>query len=341
LLLQSNERGRNANSRGGTGRRPSACGAESLLYDEYKEDGSNCGSQGARARICNGQDGEYDGNGRGGISRAPTNDWDEDEECTGIPDLPLMMRVDIQGKFGREKSVMAFQTSFGSLPAMATLDITEMMYAPSTAQPLNQGRCKRRRGDNENDGDDGEGSETNEGEESSGALSSSRLPKEIFLSYPYIMQSYSRWKMYKSNEFSMDALKKSGCESHMLNRIMNVVRNTTDAYEKLDLFNDYLQRITRQHMSSVMNNDLRSTHAMFTAKYIEQGKSTLCTDLRKLIGQISPGFYNFMGRDKAASQVCVFVCVQKRDLMFCVRQSAPVAENPLFDCRPQESQFTA
>jgi hypothetical protein len=42
---------------------------------------------------------------------------------------------------------------------------------------------------------------------------------------------------------------------------------------------------------------------MFTAKYIEQGRSTLCRDLRRLIDQIEPSFYTFTVKDKAASQV--------------------------------------
>jgi hypothetical protein len=254
--------------------------ADSLLYDEYEEDRPQAPEKAPW------EDGEDEfGN-------------DDEDDCTGIPDLPLTMRVDIQGKFGKEKSVMAFQTSFGSLPAMATLDITEMMYASSTQLSRKKVKSRRSRrlgrsGSNEEEDD----------AMAYGAEGGSRLPKEIFLSYPHIMQSYSRWKMYKSNEFSMDALKKSGCESHMLNSIMNVVRNTQDSYEKLDLFNDYLQRVTRQHMSSVMNNDLQSTHAMFTAKYIEQGKPALCRDLQRLIRQVAPSFYEFMAKDKAASEV--------------------------------------
>ena len=60
------------------------------------------------------------------------------------------------------------------------------------------------------------------------------------------------------------------------NSTMSVVRNTQDPYEKLDLFNDYLDRIIRQHACCMMNNDIRSTHASFAAKYIEQ----VCTTLR-------------------------------------------------------------
>lgn len=38
-------------------------------------------------------------------------------DATGIPLFELLMRVDIQGKFGKEKSVLAFQNNFGNLPA--------------------------------------------------------------------------------------------------------------------------------------------------------------------------------------------------------------------------------
>jgi hypothetical protein len=298
---------------GGDGRDAAAKSAEVLLYDEYeegKEDDNDRLKGVSSQRSTPGEDGDdqrvSDGFATGRQARIANWEDEDEDSCTGIPDLPLMMRVDIQGKFGREKSVLAFQTSFGSLPAMATLDITEMMYAPSQASHAvpKKLRPSRSSGRREDGGIEGRDDGMDDGASSSPRDAvCSRLPKEIFLSYPYIMQSYSRWKMYKSNEFSMDALKKSGCESHMLNRIMNVVRNTQGAYEKLDLFNDYLQRIIRQHMSSVMNNDLRSTHAMFTAKYIEQGRSTLCRDLRRLIDQIEPSFYTFMVKDKAASQV--------------------------------------
>jgi len=87
-----------------------------------------------------------------------------------------------------------------------------------------------------------------------------------------------------------------------------------DSCEKFDLFNDYLERIVRQHISGILNNDLRSSHALFTAKYIEQAKDDVCGDLRTLISKVAPSFYSFMKKDKIASQVgplllCVFLCL--------------------------------
>ncbi len=45
------------------------------------------------------------------------NEDDDDSSPTGIPQFKLVIRVDVQGKFGKEKSVMAFQNSFGNLRA--------------------------------------------------------------------------------------------------------------------------------------------------------------------------------------------------------------------------------
>jgi hypothetical protein len=104
------------------------------------------------------------------------------------------------------------------------------------------------------------------------------------------------------------------------------IRMFADSCEKFDLFNDYLERIVRQHISGILNNDLRSSHALFTAKYIEQAKDDVCGDLRTLISKVAPSFYSFMKKDKIASQVgpllrvfyalcvcvCVCVCVSKQ-----------------------------
>lgn len=67
---------------------------------------------------------------------------------------------------------------------------------------------------------------------------------------------------------------------------------------KLRLFNEYLQRILRQHISSLLNNDLRSNHALYTAKYLEQAKFEVCRDLRRLIQQAAPGLQGFVRVDK-------------------------------------------
>jgi hypothetical protein len=51
------------------------------------------------------------------------------------------------------------------------------------------------------------------------------LPEDIFLPEPEIVQAYRRLKMFKPDEFTMDAFRKAGCNAHLLNRIMGVVRN--------------------------------------------------------------------------------------------------------------------
>ena len=73
---------------------------------------------------------------------------------------------------------------------------------------------------------------------------------------------------------------------HMLKRIMDVVTNTKDPVRKIAMFNDYLARIIRQHVSSVLNNDLRSSNALNAVRYIEQARFTVCNDLRKLLNEV-------------------------------------------------------
>jgi hypothetical protein len=173
-----------------------------ILYDEYADDD-------------HGGDGEGDDNSNGD---------GEDAICTGIPHFPLIMRVDIQGKFGKEKSVMAFHSKFGSLPARAMLDLTEMMYRPHMKKKNNLIRKRKLEAavaagmdpsavDSFKAGDDC----SNEG----------LLPEDIFLPEPEIVQAYRRLKMFKPDEFTMDAFRKAGCDAHLLNHIMGVVRNAT------------------------------------------------------------------------------------------------------------------
>lgn len=80
------------------------------------------------------------------------------------------------------------------------------------------------------------------------------------------------------------------------------MRNAKDNVQKLRLFSEYLQRIMRQHISSVLNNDLRSNHALYTVKYLEQAKYDVCRDLRHLIRQIAPGLHNFTRVDNGKKQ---------------------------------------
>jgi hypothetical protein len=91
----------------------------------------------------------------------------------------------------------------------------------------------------------------------------------------------------------MEGIRRAGCDSHLYDRIANVMRNCPDNVQKLQLFSEYVQRILRQHVSSVLNNDLRSNHALYTVKYLEQAKFGVCRDLRHLIREIAPGLYNF------------------------------------------------
>jgi hypothetical protein len=241
---------------------------DSLMYDEYTE---SCGTDGRRKGT------ESDDNLCG------DDDDDDDAQIdTGIPEFPLVMRVDIQGKFGKEKTLHAFQAKFGSLPAAAMQQVTEMMYNTSGR---NRYTGRKRVGMDSVD------------------VRTVQLARDIFLPDPKIMQPYTRLKAFKPDEFTMEGFKMAGCDMHLLDRIMKVVRNTKDGPDKIQLFDDYVRRITRQHISSVLNNDLRSNHALYTARYLEQGKGTSCRDLRSLIGSVAPSFYRFVYEDRVMSRI--------------------------------------
>lgn len=182
------------------------------------------------------------------------------EDCTGIPCFPLVMYVDIQGKWTEEKSLITFQGKFGSLPARAMLEVTNMMYRTSS----------RNANGRETGGGRGEPDHENAEE---------ALPEEIFLPEPRLVQMHSRMKMFKPDEFTMEGIRRAGCDAHLHERIMGVVRSTGSPSRKLKLFTEYLQRIMRQHISSVLNNDLRSNHALYTIKYLELAKFQVCACL--------------------------------------------------------------
>lgn len=155
---------------------------------------------------------------------------------TGIPDFRLVMRVDIQGKFGKEKSVTAFQNSFGMLPQRALLEVTQMLFKSSRNRKQKQNSSSR-----EED---------------------QELPADIFLKQPFLMQEYTRLKTYQPEEINMDGFRKAGCDLHLYNKMMGVVRSCEDPVGKICFLNDFYERITRQHISSVLNKELRSSHAL-------------------------------------------------------------------------------
>ena len=76
------------------------------------------------------------------------------------------------------------------------------------------------------------------------------------------MQAYTRLKTYQPDEVNMDGFRKAGSDSHMYNQMMEFVRSCEDPVGKIDFLNDFYERITRQHISSVLNKELRSNHAL-------------------------------------------------------------------------------
>jgi hypothetical protein len=158
---------------------------------------------------------------------------------------------------------MAFQNNFGSLPARAMFEVTNMLFKSSRTKGTGV---------------------TEECDQS--------LPHEVFLPDPKIMLDFSRLKQYQPDEINMNGIKKAGCDQHLYNRMMDVVRNCDNNAVKIHFLNDFYERITRQHISSVLNKELRSSHALHQIKYIEQCKATVCDDLRRLVNEKQPAFFD-------------------------------------------------
>ena len=191
----------------------------SVLYDEYEDGFQKAGDKGR----------DDEGGDDCGCEESDTL-------CTGIPHFPLIMRVDLQGKFGKEKSVMAFRSKFGSLPARAMLDITEMMYRPHMKKRKEEARKRKRAAAAAAaacSGDDDNGHLMAVDSDLCDEGGSGLLPDDIFLPEPEIIQAYRRLKMFKPDEFTMDGFRKAGCDAHLLNRIMDVVRNTSGKIKRL------------------------------------------------------------------------------------------------------------
>lgn len=120
------------------------------------------------------------------------------DEGTGIPAFDLVMRVDIQGKFQKEKSVMAFQNNFGDMPPRAMLEITEMVFQSSSLRGQAGSRSQRN-------------------------VQEVKLQRDIFLPEPRPVQPYSRLKMFRPDEASMEGFQTAGCHSQYYARMMQVL----------------------------------------------------------------------------------------------------------------------
>lgn len=131
--------------------------------------------------------------------------------AAGLVEHWILIEVSTQGKFGKEKSVMAFQNTFGSLPERANLELTEMMFKSSSS---------RRGGGHHHH----RTSKASRRWRRKMQLSQDdvKLTKEIFLPEPKIIQPYTRYMMHRADENSLDGFQKSGCQMQYYNRMMKV-----------------------------------------------------------------------------------------------------------------------
>lgn len=94
-------------------------------------------------------------------------------------------------------------------------------------------------------------------------------------------------KAYQPDEVNMDGFRKAGSDSHMYNQMMEFVRSCEDPVGKIDFLNDFYERITRQHISSVLNKELRSNHALHQ----------VCL----LLSFLFHGFFNFFSKSRSST----------------------------------------
>lgn len=110
---------------------------------------------------------------------------------------------DCAGKFQKEKTLSAFQNNFGGLPPRAMLEITEMVFKSSSMR-------RRKRGARV-------GHEQQQQGSSSDAV---KLRRDIFLPEPKPVHAYTRLKMFRPDEASMEGLQTAGCHSQYYTRMM-------------------------------------------------------------------------------------------------------------------------
>ena len=107
------------------------------------------------------------------------------------------------GKFQKEKTLSAFQHNFGGLPPRAMLEITEMVFRSSSM---------RRRG--------GGGSAQQKQQQQQRGGNAVKLRRDIFLPEPKPVHAYTRLKMFRPDEASMEGLQTAGCHSQYYTRMM-------------------------------------------------------------------------------------------------------------------------
>ena len=181
---------------------------EDLLFDEYRSFGSSR-TGGAHNNERRRKRRKGDG------SSLPV--YDEDGRIrTGIPGFPLVMWVDIQGKWVEEKSFVVFQSKFGGLPARAGLEVTKMMYRTdaSSAYSSSLSLSLVDSGNNSSNSNKvfiwGRYTLRAGASQASNAASdgNNQLPEEIFLPDPKIVQMHTRMKMFRPDEFTMEGIRR-------------------------------------------------------------------------------------------------------------------------------------
>jgi hypothetical protein len=131
----------------------------------------------------------------------------------------------LQGKFGKEKSVMAFQNSFGRLPDRVMLEITEMMFKSSSSRNLlmlkkTKGQRKKKNKHSQQAGGGKQNSHNNKQQVDTSSIV--KLPRTIFLAEPKIIRPYMRMMMHKASEGTLEGFQTAGCHSQYYNRMMQV-----------------------------------------------------------------------------------------------------------------------
>lgn len=173
------------------------------------------------------------------------------EFVPGIPPFSIALLVHIQGVFGQESSLSDFRSSFGDLPARATMELTKMMYQEDDVLYDDPSFARR------------------------------------FLPPSRVMSEYDRLVTYTLAMNDMRGFYVAGHHSELLMRNLRYLQDSVqDRAQRVVFYSRYLRDCLRQHRSIVMNGNMRNKHAEFQMKYIVEAEDRLLPDLAGLRSRV-------------------------------------------------------
>lgn len=176
----------------------------------------------------------------------------EEPNASGIPSADLIMQVDFQVASTKDANLMAFKSSFGNLPARATLMLTQLLYHSNNVHRSADGQPLQ-------------------------------LPVDIFLPDAVLLSEFDRLRCFTPSTNTLENFCMAGYHTKQQSRMMAVLREMPDPRHKIQLYREYIECCVNQHHTLVLNGNLHSQHALSTVLYVEQAKEFVCRDLQTLV----------------------------------------------------------